>query len=107
MNFLSDAPLEVLGDVGHGQRGGAGLVLAGVARELDVAAHLAVDLHAERDALVDGQRVVVGRPGGLEQEALARRGAPSLVAEVRREGADQLDQRQEIFARGAAWCRAR
>ena len=73
----------MLGDVGERQRGGARVVLAGVARELDAAAHLAVDLNADRHRRVDGQRVVVRRPGRLEQEALLAQVRPGLVAQVR------------------------
>src|SRR5882672_9218716 len=65
------AALEVLGDVGEGEGGGARDVLARVARQLDRAAHLAVDLNGERGRRVDGERVVPLGPGRLEQEALA------------------------------------
>ena len=102
MNLLDGAPLEVLGDVGPRPARRARVVLAGVARDLDGAAHLAVDLDAQRHQRVEGQRLVVGRPGRLEQEAFFAQALPGLVAQVGRVGADQLDQRQQILARGAA-----
>src|SRR5450432_3082103 len=93
------AALEVLGDVGDGEGGGARDVLGRVARELDGAAHLAVDLNAQRDGRVDRERLVPGGPGRLHEEALATQALPGLVAQVRRVGADQLDERLEILER--------
>src|SRR5882724_2265958 len=62
------AALEVLGDVGEGERGGARGGLARVARELDGAAHLAVDLHRQRHRGVEGEGFVPRRPRRLEEK---------------------------------------
>src|SRR5450432_3735150 len=73
------AALEVLGDVGDREGGRARDVLGRVARELDGAAYLAVDLNAQRDGRVDRERLVPGGPARREQEALAAQAFPGLV----------------------------
>ena len=58
-DFADGLAFQMFGDVGHSQRLLAHLGLGGVARDLQIAAQLAIDLDAQRDDRVAGQRLVV------------------------------------------------
>mmetsp|Transcript_41348 Transcript_41348/g.109688 ORF Transcript_41348/g.109688 Transcript_41348/m.109688 type:complete len:644 (+) Transcript_41348:689-2620(+) len=58
--------------------------LVGVERQLDLAAHLSVDLHAHRDGRLDALGLIELGPWRVRERSLVAEQLPHLLAEVRR-----------------------
>ena len=99
MNFFIGRPSNARSSLPP-HRLGAHRRLVGVARDHDLRALLAIDLHGQANQLLNHQRGIGDRPGRSRHESRVAKIGPALLGDMRGHRSHQNDQRPRRLAEG-------